>query len=87
MTTITPKPAIDIFDMLDPEKEAKKAKFRQICQHIKTLKDGGMKSEDIQETIKALNLPLDMHLAIFGRFTEVCKHGKVLTVAERRIYG
>lgn len=40
-------------------------------------KDGKTK-EEIADVLQKINLPIDIHLAVFGHFSEICKHGKIL---------
>ena len=85
--------AINIFDLFtDKEKEANERRKKEIqlmrktCDYIFCAHREKKSNADIEKQIKALDLPLSVHMAVFGRFSEICKYGRILTERERRIY-
>ena len=84
---------VSIFDLFTPqEKAANERRKKEIqlmnktCQYIFCAHREKVKNEDIEKQIKALDLPLSIHMAVFGRFSEICKYGRILTERERKIY-
>ena len=77
----------DILEM-NPEtyEQKKRILLRRTCELIKQMHDEGTEKKVISEAINKINLPLDIHLAVTGRFSEICKFGRILTDAERRIF-
>jgi len=60
--------------------------MQNTCLFIKTAFDEKQTKESIFEQIKKIDLPLNIHLAVSGRFSEICKYGRILTERERKIY-
>ena len=52
----------------------KAAKTKFTTSHRKE----GKTKDEIAEVLQKINLPIDIHLAVFGHFSEICKHGKIL---------
>lgn len=83
---------INIFDLLsEKEKEENKIRKQEIelmnktCDYIYMSHRDGFANEEIERQLKKLNLPMSIHLAVFGRFSEICKYGRILTSKERKI--
>ena len=81
--------AINIFDMVtekDHQEALKKSLFNGTCQLMKRMFDNGSSQKDITDAIEKIDLPLNMHMAVYGRFSEICKYGRVLTPSERKLF-
>lgn len=76
---------IDILTMIDPIEQKKKELFRKTCQTMKQLKADGKTPQEIEAIVKEIELPLNIHLAVMGSFTEICNHGRLLTKTEKKI--
>ena len=72
--------------LIDPKGTKRKSQFRELCLKIKQLHDAGKTNAEIENLIRVMELPLDMHMACLGRFTEICKYGRILSKTERKIY-
>lgn len=80
----TSKP-IDMMTMIDEGKQKRTELLNKTCLFIRLAINEGRDKKEIAENIKSLALPIDMHLAIFAHFSEICRHGKILTKNERMI--
>lgn len=76
---------IDILTMVDPEQQKRRELLNKTCRYMQLATNEGKTKKEIETTLKGLELPIDIHLTVFGRFTEICKHGRVLTKTERII--
>jgi len=85
MEQIIGKQPIDIFSMIDTNEKKRSELLNKTCQTMKALKNEGKTPQEIEFLIKKINLPLDMHLCVFGHFTEICKYGRLLTKNERKV--
>ena len=72
------KNAIDILSMIDTPEQKRKRLFNQTCVLMQQLSKEGKTKDEIAEVQQKINLPIDIHLAVFGHFSEICKHGKIL---------
>lgn len=77
----------DILEM-NPEtyEQKKRIILRKTCELIKQMNAEGSSQKEITDALKLIKLPLDIHLAVFGHYSEICKFGRILTDAERRIF-
>lgn len=76
---------IDIMTMIDPVQQQRKQLMAKTCLYMRMATKEGKDKKDIEATLKSLELPIDIHLAIFAHFSEICRHGKILTKTERMI--
>ena len=81
------KRPIDIMTMIDKGEQARKILMNKACQYMKMATKDGKDKKEIEAVLKSLELPIDIHLAVFAHFTEICKHGRILTKNERLILG
>ena len=79
------KQPIDIMTMIDSGKQQRQILMNKTCQYMKMVTKEGKDKKEIEATLKSLELPIDIHLAIFAHFSEICRHGKILTKTERMI--
>jgi hypothetical protein len=81
--------AINIFDMVDKKDQQEALKKRLLngtCQLIKRMADQGSTQKEITDAIEKIDLPLNIHMAVYGRFSEICKYGRILTPSQRRLF-
>lgn len=78
----------DILNMVSDNtvEQRKRILLNKTCGLIKMLYDEGEEKELICEQIKGINLPFDIHIAVMGRFSEICRFGRILSESERRIF-
>jgi len=46
----------------------------------------GKSNDQIMELVNSIKLPLDIHLQITGRFSEICKYGQILSNKQRKLF-
>lgn len=76
----------DIFEMSATQEQKKNILLKKTCSLIKRMNDEGTEKTKIYETINNINLPFDIHIAVTGRFSEICKFGRILTESERKLF-
>jgi hypothetical protein len=78
----------DILEMIPDNtlEQKRRILLNKTCGLIKMLYDAGQEKESICEQIKEINLPFDVHIAVMGRFSEICRFGRILSESERKIF-
>lgn len=77
---------INIFDLRDDKAMKERDLFNRVCSLMKKMTDEGKAQKEITDAIDKIELPLKMHMAAYGRFSEICKYGRVLTPSERNLF-
>ena len=76
---------IDIMTMIDEGKQKRTELLNKTCRFMQLATKEGKDKKEIEQTLKLLELPIEIHLAVFAHFTEICNHGRILTKAQRLI--
>jgi hypothetical protein len=78
----------DILEMIPDNtiEQKRRILFNKTCGLIKRLHDDGKENEYIFEQLKDIKLPFDVYLAVTGKFSEICRFGRILSESERKIF-
>lgn len=79
------KQPIDIMTMIDEGRQKRTELLNKTCRFMQLATKEGKDKKEIEQNLKLLELPIEIHLAVFGHFSEICRHGKILTKTERMI--
>ena len=81
---------INIMDMVDQKEIDRKAKEKKALNLgivlIKKMKEEGSTDKEIEKQIHAIELPLSVHMALLGRYSEILKYGRILSKQERKLF-
>lgn len=77
---------INIMDMVDSEAVKMATLKRKAAKVVKIMSDEGKSDEEIEAKIRATELPLGIHLAVMGSFSELKRYGRFLTRRERQVF-